>query len=244
MRLPPVVRSWSERQSSSAVSLGGAAAPPLRPTLTPPDATSTPSSAGPSALSVCMRMVEYATRARTREAVRVQGLLRQRGQRSHLLSTGVHTFGLCATALITNVLQLMTGNPTPYFLTVCKPNYSSLNTSCEQNPYVIEDICTGGDQAAISQGRSGLCSSAAFVRPQEPADTHARTHADTQERNRCTLPLAIRRKRGSSGWLEERSRSPCWCWSAVRRKWARGSLSLCSRGKLLLQQQLCVCVCE
>ncbi|CAF93687.1 unnamed protein product, partial [Tetraodon nigroviridis] len=66
---------------------------------------------------------------------------------------GVHTFGLCATALITNVLQLMTGNPTPYFLTVCKPNYSSLNTSCEQNPYIMEDICTGADQAAISQGR-------------------------------------------------------------------------------------------
>lgn len=72
-------------------------------------------------------------------------------------SSGVHAFGLCATALITNILQLMTGNPTPYFLSVCKPNYTSLSTSCEQNPYVMEDICTGADQAAISQGRWDLC---------------------------------------------------------------------------------------
>uniref|UniRef100_A0A3P8SQF3 Phospholipid phosphatase related 4b n=1 Tax=Amphiprion percula TaxID=161767 RepID=A0A3P8SQF3_AMPPE len=44
---------------------------------------------------------------------------------------GVHAFGLCATALITDVLQLMTGYPAPYFLTVCKPNYTTLNVSCD-----------------------------------------------------------------------------------------------------------------
>lgn len=69
------------------------------------------------------------------------------------LSLGVHVFGLCATALITDILQLMTGLPTPYFLTVCKPNYTTLNITCEQNPYVLEDICDGDDPAAISQGR-------------------------------------------------------------------------------------------
>lgn len=167
-RLPCAVRSWSERPLSSAASLGGAGAKLPRPTSMLLDATSTPSSAGPCASSVCMRTGEH---ARPCEGVRVEVLLRQQGQPSRVLSTGVHTFGLCATALITNVLQLMTGNPTPFFLTVCKPNYSSLNTSCEQNPYVMEDICTGGDQAAISQGRSGLRSSAAFVRIQEPAET-------------------------------------------------------------------------
>lgn len=72
---------------------------------------------------------------------------------SHHLSSGVHAFGLCATALITDVLQLMTGYPTPYFLTVCKPNYTTLNVSCEQNPYIMEDICSGSDPAAINQGR-------------------------------------------------------------------------------------------
>nr|XP_019956956.1 PREDICTED: phospholipid phosphatase-related protein type 4 [Paralichthys olivaceus] len=69
---------------------------------------------------------------------------------------GVHAFGLCATALITDILQLMTGYPTPYFLTVCKPNYTTLNVSCEQNPYVMEDICSGADLAAINQGRKSF----------------------------------------------------------------------------------------
>ncbi|XP_068438465.1 phospholipid phosphatase-related protein type 4 [Clinocottus analis] len=69
---------------------------------------------------------------------------------------GVHAFGLCATALITDILQLMTGYPTPYFLTVCKPNYTALNVSCEQNPYVMQDICSGADAAAILQGRKSF----------------------------------------------------------------------------------------
>nr|XP_020464613.1 phospholipid phosphatase-related protein type 4 [Monopterus albus] len=69
---------------------------------------------------------------------------------------GVHAFGLCATALITDILQLMTGYPTPYFLTVCKPNYSTLIVSCEQNPYVMEDICSGADPTAINQGRKSF----------------------------------------------------------------------------------------
>ncbi|TDG97043.1 hypothetical protein EPR50_G00221520 [Perca flavescens] len=69
---------------------------------------------------------------------------------------GIHAFGLCATALITDILQLMTGYPTPYFLTVCKPNYTTLNVSCEQNPYILEDICSGADPAAIIQGRKSF----------------------------------------------------------------------------------------
>ncbi|KAE8280155.1 Phospholipid phosphatase-related protein type 4 [Larimichthys crocea] len=69
---------------------------------------------------------------------------------------GVHAFGLCATALITDILQLMTGYPAPYFLTVCKPNYTTLNVSCEQNPYVMEDICSGADPTAINQGRKSF----------------------------------------------------------------------------------------
>ncbi|XP_068160440.1 phospholipid phosphatase-related protein type 4 [Antennarius striatus] len=69
---------------------------------------------------------------------------------------GVHAFGLCATALITDILQLMTGYPTPYFLTVCKPNYTLLSVSCERNPYVMEDICSGTDPTAINQGRKSF----------------------------------------------------------------------------------------
>ncbi|TNN36291.1 Phospholipid phosphatase-related protein type 4 [Liparis tanakae] len=69
---------------------------------------------------------------------------------------GVHAFGLCATALVTDVLQLATGAPTPFFLTVCKPDYAARNLSCEQNPYVMEDVCSGADAAAITQGRKSF----------------------------------------------------------------------------------------
>ncbi|KAM6953756.1 phospholipid phosphatase-related protein type 4 [Aplochiton taeniatus] len=69
---------------------------------------------------------------------------------------GVHVFGLCATALITDVLQLMTGYHTPYFLTVCKPNYSVLNVTCEHNAYVLDNICSGANPTAINQGRKSF----------------------------------------------------------------------------------------
>ncbi|XP_072918848.1 phospholipid phosphatase-related protein type 4 isoform X2 [Hemitrygon akajei] len=39
---------------------------------------------------------------------------------------------------------------------VCKPNYTSLNTSCEENPYVVEDICTGSDPSIINAGRKSF----------------------------------------------------------------------------------------
>ncbi|XP_043941648.1 2-lysophosphatidate phosphatase PLPPR4 [Protopterus annectens] len=69
---------------------------------------------------------------------------------------GVHIFGLCATALITNIVQLSTGYQTPYFLTICKPNYTSLNVTCEENSYIVEDICSGVDPAIINAGRKSF----------------------------------------------------------------------------------------
>ncbi|KAJ8010436.1 hypothetical protein DPEC_G00075050, partial [Dallia pectoralis] len=69
---------------------------------------------------------------------------------------GVHVFGLCATALITDILQLATGYHTPYFLTVCKPNYTTLNTPCDDNTYILQNICTGVETAAINQGRKSF----------------------------------------------------------------------------------------
>lgn len=67
--------------------------------------------------------------------------------------SGVHVFGLCATALVTDVIQLATGYHTPFFLTVCKPNYTMLGTSCEANPYITQDICSGHDAHAILSAR-------------------------------------------------------------------------------------------
>lgn len=72
---------------------------------------------------------------------------------SFLLLIGVHVFGLCSTALITDIIQLSTGYQAPYFLTVCKPNYTSLNVSCKENSYIVEDICSGSDLTVINSGR-------------------------------------------------------------------------------------------
>ncbi|XP_013923943.1 PREDICTED: lipid phosphate phosphatase-related protein type 4, partial [Thamnophis sirtalis] len=69
---------------------------------------------------------------------------------------GVHIFGLCATALVTDIIQLSTGYQTPYFLTVCKPNYTSLNVSCSENSYIVEDICSGSDPIVINDGRKSF----------------------------------------------------------------------------------------
>ncbi|XP_036377546.1 phospholipid phosphatase-related protein type 4 [Megalops cyprinoides] len=69
---------------------------------------------------------------------------------------GVHVFGLCATALITDIIQLSTGYHAPYFLTVCKPNYTTLNTSCDENSFVVDDICSGADPAIINSGRKSF----------------------------------------------------------------------------------------
>ncbi|KAI5930856.1 phospholipid phosphatase-related protein type 3 isoform X1 [Manis javanica] len=66
---------------------------------------------------------------------------------------GVQVFGLCATALVTDVIQLATGYHAPFFLTVCKPNYTLLGTPCEASPYVTQDICSGHDSHAILSAR-------------------------------------------------------------------------------------------
>lgn len=70
-------------------------------------------------------------------------------------------FGLCATALVTDVIQLATGYHAPFFLTVCKPNYTLLGTPCDANPYITQDICSGADKHAILSARyvlgGGLC---------------------------------------------------------------------------------------
>ncbi|XP_068195484.1 phospholipid phosphatase-related protein type 3-like [Antennarius striatus] len=66
---------------------------------------------------------------------------------------GVHVFGLLATALVTDVIQLATGYHTPFFLTVCQPNYTALGVSCDHSAYITRDICMGKDQYAIMSAR-------------------------------------------------------------------------------------------
>lgn len=67
--------------------------------------------------------------------------------------SGVHVFGLLATALVTDVIQLATGYHAPFFLTVCQPNYTAPGVSCDNNAYITQDICVGKDQYAIMSAR-------------------------------------------------------------------------------------------
>ncbi|XP_007899262.2 LOW QUALITY PROTEIN: phospholipid phosphatase-related protein type 3 [Callorhinchus milii] len=76
---------------------------------------------------------------------------------------GVHVFGLCATALVTDVIQLATGYHAPFFLTVCKPNYTLLGMACDTNPYITQDICSGPDHHAIVSARKSFPSQHATI---------------------------------------------------------------------------------
>lgn len=67
--------------------------------------------------------------------------------------TGVHIFGLCVTALITDILQLTTGQHAPYWLDVCKPNLTHINLSTCDEAFILEDICSGQDSGLITAGR-------------------------------------------------------------------------------------------
>ncbi|KAM5257751.1 phospholipid phosphatase-related protein type 1 isoform 2-T4 [Hipposideros larvatus] len=65
---------------------------------------------------------------------------------------GVFAFGLFATDIFVNAGQVVTGHLTPYFLTVCKPNYTS--TDCRAHHQFINNgnICTG-DLDVIEKAR-------------------------------------------------------------------------------------------
>ncbi|XP_016519763.1 phospholipid phosphatase-related protein type 4-like isoform X2 [Poecilia formosa] len=69
---------------------------------------------------------------------------------------GVHIFGLCVTALITDILQLSTGQHAPYWLDVCKPNLTHINMSSCDEAFILEDICSGPDLGLINAGRKSF----------------------------------------------------------------------------------------
>ncbi|XP_059901013.1 phospholipid phosphatase-related protein type 5-like isoform X2 [Gadus macrocephalus] len=65
---------------------------------------------------------------------------------------GVYTFGLFTVDIFVNAGQVVTGNLAPYFLTVCKPNFTALG--CQQALRYIshQEACTG-DQGDILRAR-------------------------------------------------------------------------------------------
>ncbi|XP_053362663.1 phospholipid phosphatase-related protein type 5a [Clarias gariepinus] len=67
---------------------------------------------------------------------------------------GVYAFGLFATDIFVNAGQVVTGNLSPYFLTVCKPNYTALG--CQQDVRFIsqQEACTGNGDDILHARRS------------------------------------------------------------------------------------------
>ncbi|KAK9979565.1 hypothetical protein ABG768_012989 [Culter alburnus] len=118
--------------------------------------------AGPAATIMIGEGILYCCLARRNIAIKTEANINAAGCnfnsyiRRAVRFVGVHVFGLCITALITDIIQLATGYHAPYFLTVCKPNYTSLNTSCDENSFIVDDICSGPDPAAINAGRKSF----------------------------------------------------------------------------------------
>ncbi|KAI4901126.1 hypothetical protein NFI96_021418, partial [Prochilodus magdalenae] len=66
----------------------------------------------------------------------------------------VYAFGLFATDIFVNAGQVVTGNLSPYFLTVCKPNYTALG--CQQGVRFIsqQEACTGNGEDILRARKS------------------------------------------------------------------------------------------
>ncbi|XP_013926449.1 PREDICTED: lipid phosphate phosphatase-related protein type 1 [Thamnophis sirtalis] len=65
---------------------------------------------------------------------------------------GVFAFGLFATNIFVNAGQVVTGNLAPYFLTVCKPNYTGSDCRAHHQFVNNGNICTG-NQDVIEKAR-------------------------------------------------------------------------------------------
>ncbi|KAJ8376107.1 hypothetical protein SKAU_G00066870 [Synaphobranchus kaupii] len=118
--------------------------------------------AGPAAMIMTSEAILYCCLSRRRNGHGTEVNINAAGcnfnsyVRRAVRFVGVHVFGLCATALITDIMQLSTGYHAPYFLTVCKPNYTTLNTSCDENTFIMDNICSGADPAIINSGRKSF----------------------------------------------------------------------------------------
>ncbi|KAI2660105.1 Phospholipid phosphatase-related protein type 1 [Labeo rohita] len=65
---------------------------------------------------------------------------------------GVFAFGLFATDIFVNAGQVATGNLAPYFLSVCKPNYTGMDCHFNHQFIANGNICTG-NQVVVERAR-------------------------------------------------------------------------------------------
>ncbi|XP_029972955.1 phospholipid phosphatase-related protein type 3-like [Salarias fasciatus] len=115
--------------------------------------------AGPAASIMMGEGLMYCMQSKLKNCPKSEGSINAGGcsfnsfLRRTVRFVGVHVFGLLATALVTDVIQLATGYHAPFFLTVCQPNYTAPGVSCDNNAYITQDICMGKDQYAIISAR-------------------------------------------------------------------------------------------
>ncbi|XP_078253015.1 phospholipid phosphatase-related protein type 1 isoform X9 [Rhinoraja longicauda] len=67
---------------------------------------------------------------------------------------GVFAFGLFATDIFVNAGQVVTGSLTPFFITVCKPNYTGTDCRSRSRFITSERICTGNPDVIANARRS------------------------------------------------------------------------------------------
>ncbi|CAM4610035.1 unnamed protein product [Lepidochelys kempii] len=78
---------------------------------------------------------------------------------------GVYSFGLFTTTIFANAGQVVTGNQTPHFLSVCRPNYTALGCQLPGPQYITDrGACAGkprpghcSPQSLPLQGRRAQC---------------------------------------------------------------------------------------
>uniref|UniRef100_A0A8C6Q5C6 Phospholipid phosphatase related 3a n=1 Tax=Nothobranchius furzeri TaxID=105023 RepID=A0A8C6Q5C6_NOTFU len=115
--------------------------------------------AGPAASIMLGEALMYCMQSKLKTCPKSEGSINAGGcsfnsfLRRTVRFVGVHVFGLLATALVTDVIQLATGYHAPFFLTVCQPNYTAPGVSCDNNAYITQNICMGKDQYAIMSAR-------------------------------------------------------------------------------------------
>ncbi|XP_077418344.1 phospholipid phosphatase-related protein type 3a isoform X2 [Vanacampus margaritifer] len=115
--------------------------------------------AGPAASIMMGEGLMYCMQSKLKTCPKTEGSINAGGcsfnsfLRRTVRFVGVHVFGLLATSLVTDVIQLATGYHAPFFLTVCQPNYTAPGVACDNNAYVTQDICMGKDQYAIMSAR-------------------------------------------------------------------------------------------
>ncbi|KAK1885233.1 Phospholipid phosphatase-related protein type 5 [Dissostichus eleginoides] len=75
---------------------------------------------------------------------------------------GVYSFGLFTVDIFVNAGQVVTGNLAPYFLTVCKPNYTVLG--CQQALRYIshQEACSGNQEDILRARKTFPCKEAAL----------------------------------------------------------------------------------